>query len=173
MKLLVIFFSLILCVKTFAEGALHAHEHGSLILEAAVEGKSATFSIDGPAETFLGFEYAPKINKEKKILEDAKALWVSKFFDLVAFDKALGCKLSEGKFLQVIEKEAKAHKKEEGVHSDIEASIKVTCAKDLKAAKITVNLKKHFKNIKKLKMDLIGNETKSIDINSNSFEVTL
>lgn len=179
MKFLVLSLTLVLSSKVFAEGALHAHEHGSIVLETAVEGKVVTFSVDGPAESFLGFEYEAKSAKEKKVFADTKNLWTKKFFELVSFDKSLGCKLSEGTFEQEVEKEEhkdehkKDDKKEEGIHSDIEASIKVTCAKDLKGAKILVNLKKHFKNIKKLKMDLVGNETKSIDINSDSFEVTL
>lgn len=163
MKLLLLSIALMMSSNVFAEAALHAHEHGSIILETAVEGNSATFSVDGPAESFLGFENKAKTAKEKKEFADVKNLWTNKFFDLVSFDKNLACKLSEGKFEQEIE----------GNHSDIQASIKVICSKDLKGAKIVINLKKHFKHIKKLKMDLVGNETKSIDINSPSFEVTL
>jgi|GEM_PF-794828 len=181
MKFLAWVLTLILSSNVYAEGSLHAHEHGSIVLETSVEGKVATFSVDGPAESFLGFEYAPKSNKEKKVFNDVKNLWTNKFFELVSFDKTFGCTLSEGKFEQLLEeehKEEKDHKdhkkdKEEGIHSDIEASIKVTCSKDLKGAKVVVQLKKHFKHIKKLKMELVGNEIKSFDVKSNAFEVTL
>lgn len=159
--------------NVLAEGALHAHEHGTIVLEVGVEGKMATFSVDGPAESFLGFEYVAKTTKEKKVFNEAKKLWSKNFFELVSFDKALECKLSGDKFEQKVEKEDHKDHKEEGVHSDIEASIMVSCSKDLKGAKLLVNLKKHFKNIKKLKMELVGNETKSIDIKSDSFEVNL
>lgn len=163
--------------NVFAESSLHSHEHGSIVLEAAVEGKVATFSVDGPAESFLGFEHEAKTAKEKKIFLDTKTLWTNKFFDLVTFDKALGCKLSEQNFSHEIEKEENGHKekhsKKEGIHSEIEASIKVSCEKDLKGAKISVNLRKFFKNIKKLKMELVGNETKSLEVKTNSFEVVL
>lgn len=152
--------------NVLAERALHAHEHGAIVLEVGIEGKMATFSVDGPAESFLGFEYVAKTTKEKKVFNEAKKLWSKNFFELVSFDKALECKLSGDKFEQKVEKK-------EGVHSDVEASMTVSCSKDLKGAKLLVNLKKHFKNIKKLKMELVGNETKSIDIKSDSFEVNL
>lgn len=160
-----LFFSLMLlfCSKVFSETALHAHEHGVIVLETGVEGKVVTFSVDGPAETFIGFEYLPKTVKEKKVFNDAKNLWEKNFFQLIKFEKAAGCIMAESSFDQKVE----------GVHSDIEASAKITCARDLKGEKISVNLRKYFKNIKKLKMEIIGNETKSVPINTDTFQTNL
>jgi hypothetical protein len=165
MKYFIFFVLLISSFNLFAETSLHAHEHGSISLEVGVEGKVAMFSIDGPSESFLGFESSPKTTKEKKVFSDAKSLWETKFFELVTFEKSLDCKLSEAKFEQVLEKGSS--------HSDVEAGIKVTCNQSLKGAKILVNLKKYFKNIKKLKLELVGNETKSILVNSDSYTLNL
>lgn len=170
MKSLLFSLLMLFSSNVFAGKSLHAHEHGSISLEATVEGKEATFSIDGPAEAFIGFEYLPKSAKEKKVFEDAKNLWTKNFFELVSFEKAAECKIAESTFEQILEeKEAKG----KAVHSEIEASAKVTCVQDLKGEKVTINLKKHFKNIKKLKLELIGNETKSIAIKTESFQTTL
>lgn len=182
MKFLVLATLAMFSFNVFAEGSLHAHEHGSIDFEVAVEGKVVSFSVEGPAESFLDFENVPKSAKEKKVFNDAKTLWTKKFFELVSFEKSAGCKITESVFEQKIDKKETAEKqtkindqkkKEEGIHSDIEASAKITCSKDLKGVKISVNLKKYFKNIKKLKMELVGNETKIIDINSDSFETNL
>lgn len=148
----------------WAEGALHAHEHGSIDFEVAVEGKSAEFEMKGPAESFIGFEHVAKTAKEKKVLADTSSMWNTNFFELVNFEKSLNCTTSMAKFEHVIEK---------GNHSEIAASIKVTCEKDLKGAKVSVNLRSYFKNIKNLKMEIISTETKAIKINKAKMEVTL
>lgn len=144
---------------------LGAHEHGAIKLEIAVEGKTIEIDLDGPAESFIGFEYAPKTDKEKKVFKDAEALWTKDLLTkLFVIDKKLGCTSSEVSFKQEIEEDkSKAAKKEAGIHSDIEAGAKIICAQDLKGQKLTVNVKKHYPHIKKLSLDLIGSETKSIE----------
>jgi hypothetical protein len=164
MKKLVLALVLMVSSKVMAEGALHAHEHGSIDFEVAVEGKSADFEISGPAESFIGFEHAAKTAKEKQTLADVTSLWNTKFFELVSFDKALNCNTSAARF---------EHKMEKGNHSEIEAAIKVTCEKELKGAKVSVNLRSHFKNIKNLKMEIIGSDTKTIKITKPKMEVNL
>lgn len=168
MKMLMSLFLILLSINSFAEVSLHAHEHGSIRLETAVEGKTVNFSVDGPSESFLGFEYLPKTVKDKKVFEYAKNLWTKNFLNLISFERSVQCKITESSFEQKFDE----HDKKNESHSDIEASSKLNCNRDLKGIKIIVNMKKYFKNIKKLKMDIIGNETKTIDINSESFEMT-
>jgi hypothetical protein len=135
------------------EKALHAHEHGSLKIQMAVEKNAIEISIDGPSEAFIGFEYAPKTPKEKKIFDDAKNLWEKSFFNLVSMDQSLNCQVTEAEFKQVLE--------EKSTHSDIEAKVKINCAKDPVGSTVTVSFKKYFKNIKKLSVELLSNETKN------------
>ncbi len=155
-----------------------AHVHGTIKIEMAVEGKTIDIDIDGPAESFVGFEYAPKSAAEKKSWSDAENLWkkdlITKLFVL---DKSLGCKISEASFKQEMEdhhdaKESK-DKKESGVHSDIEAEGKITCAKDMAGQNMVVAIKKHFPKIHKLAVELVSKETKTIDINSNEQTIKL
>lgn len=158
---------------------LGAHEHGSIELDVAVEGKVIEIEIDGPAESFLGFEYAPKTDKEKKVLKDAEDLWTKDLLTkLFVLDQKLGCTSSEVKFEQEMDEHHNDHhddhkdhkkdaKKETGVHSDIEAKAKITCAQDLKGQTLVVNVKKHFPKIKKLSIDLVATETKKIDAKSS------
>lgn len=118
MKRFLLALVLVVYGKAYAEGALHAHEHGSIDFEVAVEGKNAEFEISGPAESFIGFEHVAKTAKEKKVLEDAKNLWNNKFFEVVTFDPTYKCQSSNASF---------EHKIEKGDHSEIAASIKVSC----------------------------------------------
>ena len=155
------------------EKSLGAHEHGSIKLGMAVEKNIVDIDLDGPTESFISFEYLPKTTKEKKTFNDVKNLWEKKVLELVTFDKKLNCKITESSFKQVIDEKETAEeqakikdpkKKEAGVHSDIEAKAKITCSSDLAGTDVQISLKKNFKNIKKLVVELISNETKSIEI---------
>lgn len=147
-----------------------AHEHGAIKLEMAVEGKTIELDLDGPAESFMGFEYIPATTKEKKAFSDAEALWTKDLLTkLFILDKSLGCTTSEVTFEQEVEKKEnsgkhnKSSKKEAGFHSDIEAKAKIICAKDLMGQTITVAVKKNYPHIKKLSIDLVGSVMKTID----------
>jgi hypothetical protein len=155
---------------------LGAHEHGSIKVGIAIEGNTAEIDIDGPAESFLGFEYAPKTSKEKKVFTEAQIRWTKNLESMIAFDKQLNCKVTQASFEQEEEiekvktdkashsKTKDSSKKESGIHSDIEAKAKVSCKSNISGSQLTVSLKKIFKNIKKLSVEVIGTETKSIEI---------
>lgn len=170
MSKLTLALALILSTQSFANEhhghGLGAHEHGSIKLEVAVEGKQIELDIDGPAESFLGFEYKPKTEKEKKAFKDAQELWTKNLLTkILVLDAKLGCSLGEVKFEQEIDNDHhEKGKKEAGVHSDIEAEAKINCAQDPKGSMATLSLKKHFPHIKKLQIDLVGSETKTINV---------
>lgn len=164
------------------EHSLGAHEHGSIKMGLAVEKNTADLDLDGPAESFIGFEYLPKSAKDKKALSDAKNLWEKNLLSVVTFDSALGCKVSEASFNQIIDEKETAEaqakikdkkKKESGVHSDIEAKAKITCAKNIDGSSLKVSLLKNFNRIKKLKVEVLSTETKSVEITSpvQSFKI--
>ena len=172
MKTTIIVFTLLISAQLFAEEhSLHAHEHGAIKVGMAVEKNTVEIDIDGPAQSFLGFEYIPKTNKEKKLLSDLEGQWTKHLDSLIAFDKKLNCKVTEASFKQVIdEKETKeaslklGSNKEAGVHSDIEAKAKISCIGEVSGSAVTISLRKSFKNIKKLLVEVISNETKSVEI---------
>ncbi|AUN98698.1 DUF2796 domain-containing protein [Bacteriovorax stolpii] len=171
MTKLTLVLALILSSQAFAGEHQHgkslgAHEHGSIKLEMAVEGKQIEIDIDGPAESFIGFEYAPKTAKEKKAFKDAQDLWKKDLLTkIIMLDAKLGCSLGEVKFEQEMDDDHhEKGKKESGTHSDIEAEAKINCAQDPKGSMVSVALKKHFPHIKKLQIDLVGSETKTINV---------
>ncbi len=135
--------------------SLGAHEHGSIKVGIAIEGQSAEVEIDGPAESFLGFEHAPKSKLEIKTFKDAQQKWTQKFDSLLSFDKKLNCRATTASFEQ---------EKSSGSHSDIEASAKIQCASKIAGSSLSVSMKKEFKNIKKLSIEIIGSDSKSIEV---------
>ena len=143
--------------------SLGAHEHGAVKLELAVVGKTIDIDIDGPAESFLGFEYIPKTTKEIKTFQKAESLWTKDLLTkLFVLDKKLGCLSSDVSFKQSIEETvSKSTKKESGVHSEIEAKAIITCIQDLTGQNVLVSVKKYYPHVKKLSIDVMGSETKS------------
>lgn len=139
---------------------LGAHEHGAIKLEIGVIGKIIELDLDGPAESFLGFEYTPKSKKEKNTFKEAETLWTKDLLTkLFIFDKKLECSSSEASFIQDFKS---------GVHSNIEAKAKIICNKDLLSQSLLVSVKKYFPHVKKLSIDVVGSETKSY--NSRAIE---
>lgn len=163
-KIILVIFGAISISTHAGEHALGAHVHGVLKLEMAVEKNVADIDIDGPAESFIGFEHAPKSDKEKKLLNDTKVLWEKNIFELVAFDKKLNCKITQSTLNQVME---------EGSHSDIEAKAKITCVGNLAGSEVQIFLRKKFKNIKKLNVELLSTETKTIEITKAVQNITI
>lgn len=165
MKKMLIILPILLLSSTVLAKGLGKHVHGAIKLEIAVEGKTIEIELDGPAESFIGFEYLPKTENEKKTFKDAESLWTKDLLTkLFIFDQKLGCTTSEVTFEQEIEEhKIKTAKKEAGIHSEIEAKAKIICAQDLKGQPVSVSVKKHYPHIKKLSIDLIGSETKSIE----------
>lgn len=168
MKFSLVCFGLFFSLNSMATESLHSHEHGSIKLGMAVEKNTVDIDMDGPAESFLGFEYAPKSKKEKKIFADAEAKWTKQLDSLITFDKKLNCKVLETGFKQITEEKEAEHSKkdskESGVHSEIEATAKFQCAANLSGSDVTISLRKAFGHIKKLSVEVISGATKSVEI---------
>jgi hypothetical protein len=165
MKYSIVFiFSLLASASSFSgEHALGAHEHGSIKLEMAIEKNVVDLSIDGPAESFMGFEYIPKTKKDLATFKKAHGLWTKNLLTLISFDEKLKCKVTEVSFKQVVEE----------AHSDIEANAKVTCAQPVSGTKVRIALREFYTDIKKLKVEIIGTTTTSFDITKDVQEITL
>lgn len=145
---------LVAMAASAGEHSLGAHEHGAVKLALAVEKNMMEIDLDGPSETFIGFEHAPKTDKEKAILNGTKNQWEKKLLTLISLPEALGCQISEASLGLVIE----------GVHADLEAKAKITCAKDLAGASASIALIKSFWKIKKLKVDIVSASASTIEI---------
>ncbi len=164
------------------EHALGAHEHGAIKLGMAIEKNNIEIDLDGPTESFIGFEYLPKSENEKKVFNDLKIIWEKELFKFIAFDKKLNCAISESHLNQIIDQKETAEfqknikdpkKKEAGVHSDIKAKAKIKCNANLSGTIAVISLKKHFNKIKKLTLDLISIETKTLEINQEIQSIKL
>ena len=65
MKTLIYFALITVSLTSYAQSSSHSHQHGKGVLEIAIEGKTLSGVLEMPLEALLGFEHAPKSNKEK------------------------------------------------------------------------------------------------------------
>lgn len=147
--------SLIANEKHHSKKSLSAHEHGSVKLAIGVDNNVMEVDFDGPSESFVGFEYAPKTAKEKAKFEETKTLWEKNLLTILTPAAGLDCKITEASFSQEVE----------GSHAEIEAKAKVTCAKNLAGTELKVSLLKVFPKIKKLNAEIISQATATVKIN--------
>jgi hypothetical protein len=54
-----------LALASAQAGAQHAHVHGNAELQVALDGPSLTLMLSSPLENLLGFEHAPRTDKQK------------------------------------------------------------------------------------------------------------
>lgn len=163
-------FSLLVSASAFGQHKEHhtslgAHEHGTVKMAMAIEGRKVEIDMDGPSESFLGFEHIAQSKNDLLALKRAKELWnVEILSKLVMLDSKLNCKIDSASFEQT---------KPEGEHSEIEATAQFTCATDLKGSDMKIGLKDKFPKIKKLKLEIIGAQSKVIDIKKTIEHVKL
>lgn len=166
LNIVLTFFFLFSVSKTFSSTSLPAHSHGSVHLDIGAEGRQFLVMLKAPAESFLGFEYSPKNETEKQALHELKKSWNKSLFLLIEAKDFKDCKISNSKIEQEIEEEG---------HSDIGAEATVTCEKDILGRSLSVELKKRYKRINTIFVQLIRSDGTVLNqkFDQNSFSLKL
>ena len=135
----------------------HAHVHGLLKLDVAIDGATLTIAIDSPLDTIVGFERAPRTEAEKKAVEQAVAQ-LRNAGALFRIDAAAGCKVGQIDLdaPTIGLGEAKAAGAE--AHADLEASTTFRCTDAAKARFIDVALFEAFKNLRQVDAQIASPE---------------
>jgi len=136
----------------------HAHVHGKLSLDVAVDDKTITVSLHSPLDNFLGFERAPRTDEERKQVSEVQAK-LKAADQLLQPDPAAGCTLGKVVLHAPVlgwgdaahshdhahdhdddEEHDHDHNHDHGSHGDLGASITFTCAKAAQAQFVDVKL---------------------------------
>lgn len=139
----------------------HAHTHGRMTLDVAVDVQSIALAIESPLESFLGFERAPRTDTEHKGVADMVA-HLNAADQLFQPDPAAACKLSKveltssalGLGTKKEEVYRHSHDEEHGhdhtddEHANINVDIVFTCARATEARFIDVKLFDAYKRIR-------------------------
>ncbi|MDI6750223.1 MAG: DUF2796 domain-containing protein [Rhodocyclaceae bacterium] len=139
----------VLAALTFALPALaqHKHVHGEGRLDAVLDKDSVTLELELPLDAAVGFERAPRNEKEKaalanaeKALKDAGTLW--------RFPAAAGCVVQEVA--------VEMPKFDGGEHADIEARYRFRCSNPTALKEIETTLFKAMPRLYRLEAQRAG-----------------
>ncbi len=144
-----------------------AHVHGEAELRIVLNKNEAVVELESPAENIYGFEHAPKDAKQKQHVEAMNLKLTEYATKLITFTPDPACVPKVQ-----IEKpfgENHAHHDE---HSEVEIELKFKCPKDLESLALSVNVRKYFPGIKRLKTQFITSKkqtTATITTESHKF----
>ena len=125
----------------------HAHVHGQIKLDVAVDGPTVVIDMASPLDNIVGFERAPKTDAEKKSVEDAVAQ-LRAADKLFIIDPAANCKLGPVDLRSAALGLGKPDANEPEGHADLDATFSFNCTNAAAARFIDLNLFSVFKGLR-------------------------
>ena len=125
----------------------HAHVHGQIKLDVAVDGPTVVIDMASPLDNIVGFERAPKTDAEKKTVEDAVAQ-LRAADKLFIIDPAANCKLGPVDLRSAALGLGKPDANEPEGHADLDATFSFNCTNAAAARFIDLNLFSVFKGLR-------------------------
>ena len=128
---------------------LDSHEHGVSILKIAVEGQNVQMELESPANDIIGFEHAPKNNKQKVAIENA----LSELQDAAGIffpSSEANCKIDENSAEFEIEE---GHSE---THSGFHVIWKMTCSDPKRLPNLETPFFELFPKAKEIEVEIIS-----------------
>lgn len=166
MKHLVFF--LAACVAAAPAAAAGPHSHGTANLDVAVSGGEVTLMLRSPLENFVGFERAPRNEKETAAVRAAAA--ALREGSVFAFPAAAGCALTQVRLASDVlpapllgetdgAKPGAAKRSSE--HADLDGEFSYRCANAAALDAFEVPLFDHFKRFRRIDVQVAGTNKQS------------
>jgi hypothetical protein len=139
----------------------HAHEHGKVTLNVAIDAATFVAELDAPAVNVAGFEHAPRTREERAAAQQASQ-FIEAGRGLLGFPPAAECRFSHTQFTEPHWEPAAAagadqHGKESGgeEHADYEARFTYQCAHPEALAWFEPWLLARLLNVREARINLI------------------
>jgi hypothetical protein len=150
----------LLPLASLALAQQHAHTHGRLALDVAVDAKSITLTMEAPLDNFLGFERAPRTDAERKSVA-AMVKQLKAADKLFVTDPRAECQLAsvtlassvlglggKDKPTDAVPAAATQGAQASDAHADIDVAIVFNCAKAPLARQIDVRMFDAFAHLR-------------------------
>lgn len=156
-----------------AQAQKHRHEakghvHGAGKLSVTFDQAKGRVELEVPAESILGFEHAPKTEKQKKSYDESITALESGIAKHIAFDANLNCQFAKD-FIGLEKDESGKPSK----HADYLATFNVTCEKNPLGSKVKIDFSS-YKRIEKLEITVLAdNVVKTVTTKKKPVELDL
>jgi len=135
----------------------HAHVHGQIKLDVAVDGPTVVIDMASPLDNIVGFERAPRTDAEKKTVEDAVAQ-LRTADKLFIIDPAANCKLGPVDLRSAALGLGKPDASEPEGHADLDATFSFNCTNAAAARFIDLNLFSVFKGLRQVDSQIASSQ---------------
>jgi Protein of unknown function (DUF2796) len=143
-----------LCVGAAAHAAGHAHEHGVVKLDIAIEAGKLTVQMESPLDNLVGFERAPRTDAERQRV-DAAVARLKAAATLFKIDPAAGCTLEN---VELVSAPLKLGQPEPGAvddgHADLDGDFEFSCKDGARASFIELGLFGAFSGMQRIDVQI-------------------
>lgn len=143
-----------LCLGAAAHAAGHAHEHGVVKLDIAIEAGKLTVQMESPLDNLVGFERAPRTNAERQRV-DAAVARLKAAATLFKIDPAAGCTLAS---VDLVSAPLKLGQPEPGAvddgHADLDGDFAFNCKDSARVSFIELGLFSAFSGMQRIDVQI-------------------
>jgi hypothetical protein len=132
-----------------------AHVHGAAKLQIAVEGERLEVILVSPLENLMGFEHAPRNDKERKAVKSMSDAF-SKPDALLKPTAAAKCSAEPAKITSPVTGHGSEKLSENDAHAELEAVIVYQCANPAALNGMEVRLFQAFPQLKQVRADVVS-----------------
>ena len=138
-----------------------AHVHGEARLQVIHDGNTVTINLESPLHNLLGFEYAPRTDKQRQRVH-AMADQLRRPEALFVLTPAAQCKAGPVQLtapvlsLGVVEKNDQSRKNDDDGHAGLDAEMTFTCGTPAALKDVEVKLFDAFRGIRQLDAQAVG-----------------
>jgi hypothetical protein len=139
--------------------APHAHEHGAVKLDVAIDGAALTIGLEAPLDSLIGFERAPRNDQERRAADEVLTRLRSGA-GLFSADAAAQCTLAkvavQAPVLDPGTKSSAKTAEAKDEHADLDATFEYKCAQPQLLRTLDVGLFETFKHIQRIDVQVAG-----------------
>ena len=133
----------------------HAHVHGQIKLDIAVEGPTVVIEMESPLDNFTGFEREPRTDAEKKTAETVVAQ-LRAADQIFRIDPVANCKLGPVTLRSPALGLGKAEGEASEGHADLDGTFAFNCTNAAAAKFIDIGLFSAFKGPRQIDAQIVS-----------------
>lgn len=138
-----------------AAAAAGPHEHGVVRLSVAVEGNTVTLAMNSPLDNFLGFERAPRNDRERQAAQ-ALLQQLQQGGALFRLDAAAQCSQRSVEVQAPVLGQGGTTTGKAGDHADIDAEYSFQCQQPQSLSALDLALFDTWRRISRIEVQVVG-----------------